>query len=121
MAEIVGVNTAAVALGVHPNTVRNWTKDGLLTDVRVPGSAFARYDLDEVRALASHRKDPAAIRVQYAVVSADGHQVSEAVGSLADAQYARESIRRAGVRGDLDTLRIASRTVTPWVSVAEGD
>lgn len=54
----LGVKESAEILEVHPNTVRNWTKEGVLTDVRIQGAKQARYDEQEVRRLALLRQAP---------------------------------------------------------------
>lgn len=45
------VSEAAAALGVHPNTVRNWVATGRLVDVRPHGAPFIRLDPDQVASL----------------------------------------------------------------------
>ena len=42
-------------LQVHENTIRNWVKDGVLHDLRVPGTSFIRIGLSEVQALMTER------------------------------------------------------------------
>lgn len=59
MSGTIGGRQAAHLLGVHENTVRNWTKTGLLTDVRIPGTGHARYDMAEVERLVENRQRPA--------------------------------------------------------------
>ncbi len=51
MTEYLGVKETAERLGVHPNTVRNWARDGLLTDRRIEGTRFHRFDAEEIAAL----------------------------------------------------------------------
>jgi excisionase family DNA binding protein len=45
---LVGGREAALRLGVHENTIRQWANKGLLQAIRLPGSGFRRFPLDEV-------------------------------------------------------------------------
>jgi excisionase family DNA binding protein len=47
----VSVQEAARRLGVHPNTIRNWESQGLLMAIRLPGSGYRRFSVDEVERL----------------------------------------------------------------------
>jgi MerR HTH family regulatory protein len=49
--ELLNVRDTARALGVHENTVRNWEARGLLRAVRLPGSGFRRFAVDDVERL----------------------------------------------------------------------
>jgi excisionase family DNA binding protein len=49
--ELLNVKQTAERLGVHPNTVRAWAKDGVLKSARVPGSRFHRFDARDVERL----------------------------------------------------------------------
>jgi excisionase family DNA binding protein len=49
--EFLNVRDAARALGVHENTVRNWEARGLLRAIRLPGSGFRRFALEDVERL----------------------------------------------------------------------
>lgn len=44
----LGVKEAALSLGVHPQTVRAWTSRGILVAMRLPGSRYRRYSVDEI-------------------------------------------------------------------------
>jgi transposase len=56
--EMLNVRETAARLGVHENTVRNWSNRGLLIAVRLPGSGFRRFDAREVeRVLVGSRQD----------------------------------------------------------------
>lgn len=55
----LNVTETARRLGVHPNTVRNWVKQGLLKSQRVPGSKFNRFLAADVDRLANQRGGPA--------------------------------------------------------------
>ena len=51
--ELLNVRDTARALGVHENTVRNWEERGLLRAVRLPGSGYRRFavqDIERMRA-----------------------------------------------------------------------
>lgn len=49
--QIVGVVDAAQRLAVHPNTIRNWAKTGLLPSHRKPGSGFLCFALSDIETL----------------------------------------------------------------------
>ena len=51
----LNVRETARRLGVHPNTVRNWVKAGVLPTARVPGSRFHRFDERDVERLRRQR------------------------------------------------------------------
>lgn len=97
----LGVNETARLLEVHPNTVRNWTKQGILTDVRIQGSKQARYDEQDINRLATARQAPAftnyergphqvAITVFVEAEGIDAHDAS-AGASMAISQALREA------------------------------
>lgn len=44
---VVGITEAARVLGVHPNTLRKWTDDGIVPHLRLP-SGYRRYRLEEL-------------------------------------------------------------------------
>lgn len=46
--EFLNVRQASKELGVHENTVRNWEERGLLRGIRLPGSGFRRFPVEEV-------------------------------------------------------------------------
>ena len=46
--KLISVRETAKRLGVHENTVRNWEAKGILRAVRLPGSGFRRFDLEQV-------------------------------------------------------------------------
>jgi MerR HTH family regulatory protein len=51
--ELLNVRDTARALGVHENTIRNWEARGILRAVRLPGSGYRRFavqDVDRLRA-----------------------------------------------------------------------
>ncbi len=49
--ELLNVRDAARALSVHENTIRNWEARGLLRAVRLPGSGFRRFAVEDVERL----------------------------------------------------------------------
>lgn len=49
--ELLNVRETAQALGVHENTIRNWEARGLLRAIRLPGSGFRRFAIDDVERL----------------------------------------------------------------------
>lgn len=48
--ELLTISKAAKRLGVHPNSLRNWEKRGLIKPVRLPGGQ-RRYSMDELNKL----------------------------------------------------------------------
>lgn len=56
----LNVRETARRLGVHENTVRNWTRDGVLKSAKLPGSRFHRYDVRDVERLLRQRGAPVA-------------------------------------------------------------
>ena len=44
---LVGITEAAQLLGVHPNTLRKWTDDGIVPHTRLP-SGYRRYRVEEL-------------------------------------------------------------------------
>jgi excisionase family DNA binding protein len=52
------VREAARRLGVHENTVRNFVRQGILQDSRLPGSRFLRLRADDVERLVAERAAP---------------------------------------------------------------
>ena len=51
--QLLNVRDTAQALGVHENTVRNWEERGILRAIRLPGSGFRRFAVDDVERLRS--------------------------------------------------------------------
>jgi excisionase family DNA binding protein len=49
--ELLNVRDTARALGVHENTVRNWEERGILRAVRLPGSGYRRFSVEDVERL----------------------------------------------------------------------
>jgi excisionase family DNA binding protein len=49
--EFLNVRDTARALGVHENTVRNWEERGILRAVRLPGSGYRRFSVQDVEQL----------------------------------------------------------------------
>jgi excisionase family DNA binding protein len=51
--KLLGVRETAARLGVHENTVRQWQERGVLRAIKLPGSGFRRFaveDVDRMRA-----------------------------------------------------------------------
>jgi len=48
--ELLTISKEAKKLGVHPNSLRNWEKQGLIKPVRLPGGQ-RRYSVDELNRL----------------------------------------------------------------------
>lgn len=53
--EFLNVRDTARRLDVHENTVRNWARQGVLPDARVPGSRFLRFRAADVERLIAQR------------------------------------------------------------------
>jgi excisionase family DNA binding protein len=49
--QLLNVRDTARALGVHENTVRNWEERGILRAVRLPGSGYRRFSVQDVERL----------------------------------------------------------------------
>lgn len=58
MSDHLNVADAAALLQVHPNTVRNWVRSGYLTDVRLPGTKWAKLDRRELEVIRLGRAKP---------------------------------------------------------------
>ena len=52
---LLNVRETAKLLGVHENTVRNWVRQGLLPDSRIPGSRFHKFRASDVERLKAQR------------------------------------------------------------------
>ena len=55
---LLNVKETAQQLGVHENTVRNWAREGVLPNARVPGSRFLRFRQRDVELLIAQRGAP---------------------------------------------------------------
>jgi excisionase family DNA binding protein len=49
--QIYRVSEVAQMLGVHPNKVRKWVREEILRPVKVPGSDYSHFTLDELNRL----------------------------------------------------------------------
>lgn len=107
---------AAERLGVHPNTVRNWGKRGVLHPRRLPGSNHRRFDADEVERVAQ------AMRRETAPVEASSRPP---VGpELVDASYLHEWGARRDAQEMLPRLvrrLLAATAGASGVSVRAGE
>ena len=54
--ELLTISKAAKKLGVHPNSLRNWEKQGLIKSIRLP-SGQRRYSMDELNRLLQKKKE----------------------------------------------------------------
>jgi predicted site-specific integrase-resolvase len=92
--ELLTISKAAKKLGVHPNSLRNWEKRGLINPVRLPGGQ-RRYSMDELNRLlrSGQLTDGRETAVLYARVStkkqAEAGNLECQIERLR--QYARES------------------------------
>jgi len=64
----VSIGKASRELGVHPDTLRRWEKQGKIVVERTP-TGFRRYDLAMLRGLAPHKAPSARTTLLYARVS----------------------------------------------------
>lgn len=71
--ELLNVRDTARALGVHENTIRNWEARGLLRAVRLPGSGFRRFAVEDVERLRAEMFEQLAPATEGPVVNA-GHK-----------------------------------------------
>lgn len=100
--ELLTISKAAKKLGVHPNSLRNWEKQGLIKPVRLPGGQ-RRYSMDELNRLlqSGQLTDSQEAVVLYARVStkkqADAGNLDRQMERLR--QYARE--RKFNVKAEL--------------------
>ncbi|WP_027352036.1 IS607 family transposase [Desulfotomaculum nigrificans] len=100
--ELLTISKAAKKLGVHPNSLRNWEKQGLIKPVRLPGGQ-RRYSMDELNRLlqSGQLTDSQEAVVLYARVStkkqADAGKLDRQMERLR--QYARE--RKFNVKAEL--------------------
>lgn len=92
--ELLTISKAAKKMGVHPNSLRNWEKRGLIQPVRLPGGQ-RRYSMDELNKLlrSGQLSDGQETVVLYARVStkkqADAGNLERQMGRLR--QFAREN------------------------------
>ena len=68
--ELLNVRDTARALGVHENTVRNWEERGILRAVRLPGSGYRRFSVQDVERLRAEMFEQLAPATEGAVVNA---------------------------------------------------
>ena len=64
----MSIGKAAKELGVHPETLRRWEKQGKIVVERTP-TGFRRYDLAKLRGLAPHKAPSTRTTLLYARVS----------------------------------------------------
>ena len=70
---------ASKRLGVHPNTLRNWERRGVVRLIRLPGSRYRRVPVSEVQRLAAQMHGQQAVtgRVRLQPPSDDPALVAE--------------------------------------------
>ena len=74
MSQLVPIRVAAKELGVHPDTLRRWEKEGRIDPAeRTPGGR-RRYDLAKLRNLAPHKAPSTRTTIAYARVSTNGQK-----------------------------------------------
>ena len=79
--ELLTISKAAKKLGVHPNSLRNWEKQGLIKPIRLPGGQ-RRYSMDELNRLLQ--------------------DVKVSIGPETVVLYARVSTKKQADAGNLD-------------------
>jgi excisionase family DNA binding protein len=67
--ELLNVRDTARVLGVHENTVRNWEERGILRAVRLPGSGYRRFSVQDVERLRAEMFDQLAPATEGPVVN----------------------------------------------------
>jgi putative resolvase len=74
MASLVPIGVAAREMGVHPDTLRRWEKEGRIDPAeRTPGGK-RRYDLTKLRHLGPHKAPSFRTTIAYARVSTSGQK-----------------------------------------------
>jgi predicted site-specific integrase-resolvase len=74
MSSLVSIGVAANEMGVHPDTLRRWEREGKIEPVeRTPGGR-RRYDLAKLRHLAPHKAPSSRTTIAYARVSTSGQK-----------------------------------------------
>jgi predicted site-specific integrase-resolvase len=74
----LNLRDAGRALGVHENTVRNWEARGLFRGVRLPGTGFRRFAVEDVKRLRAEMFEQLARATEGHVV----HPVRKSSGRL---------------------------------------
>lgn len=87
---LLNVRETARALGVHENTIRNWERQGLLRALRLPGSGFRRFALQDVERLRAEMFDQLAPAIEGPVVK-PGRKRSGSAGLPRRSQVADQS------------------------------
>ncbi len=66
---LLNVRDTARVLGVHENTVRNWEERGILRAVRLPGSGYRRFAVQDVERLRTEMFEQLAPAIEGPVVN----------------------------------------------------
>ena len=74
MGRLVPIGMAAKELGVHPDTLRRWEKEGRVEPAERTAGGRRRYDLAKLRRLAPHPAPSTRTTVAYARVSTSGQK-----------------------------------------------
>ena len=74
MGRLVPIGMAAKELGVHPDTLRRWEKEGRVEPAERTAGGRRRYDLSKLRHLAPHPAPSTRTTIAYARVSTNGQK-----------------------------------------------
>lgn len=61
--DLIGVRAAAQLLGVHENTVRNWTSAGIIETAQITVAGYRKYSRADVEVLRARLYDDRRLRV----------------------------------------------------------
>lgn len=115
--ELLNVRETAKRLDVHENTVRNWVRQGLLKDSRVPGSRFHKFRIEDVDRLVAQRGEAAAT-----LQTERRNLTPELVGASQIAQWPASRARDAqGIFPELFRRLIGETPGATIVSIPSGD
>ena len=143
------MSDAAKLLGVHVNTVRSWTDQGLLSCLRINSRGDRRYALSELERFLSRASDAAdashpeqhvagdpvaSILARIATIASSGEAMPRVVGSIAELLCADAGYRAAAMADpdgrvqrlvgrltfDRRLLEQAARRRRPWVGRVRG-
>lgn len=115
-ASLLSAQDAAERLGVHPNTVRNWGKRGLLHPTRLPGSNHRRFDADEVERVAQEMRRETAQEIRRERTPVETSSRPPVGPELVDATYLHEWGARRDAQDTLPKLVRRLLAATPGAS-----